>query len=30
MEQVDGKDDLIVTPLDKLEEPDSLVKLRQK
>ena len=28
VEQVDGKDDLIVTPLDKLDEPDSLVKLR--
>lgn len=30
VEQVDGKDALIVTPLDKLEEPDSLVKLRQE
>ena len=29
VEQVDGKDDLIVTPLDKLNEPDSLVKLRE-
>lgn len=28
MEQVDGKDDLIVTPLDKLDEPESLVQLR--
>ncbi len=28
VEQVDGKDDLIVTPLDKLDEPDSLMKLR--
>ena len=28
VEQVDGRDDLIVTPLDKLDEPDSLVKLR--
>ena len=28
MEQVDGKDELVVTPLDKLDEPDSLVKLR--
>ena len=28
VEQVDGKEDLIVTPLDKLDEPDSLVKLR--
>jgi TnpA family transposase len=28
VEQVDGKDDLTVTPLDKLGEPDSLVKLR--
>jgi TnpA family transposase len=28
VEQVNGKDDLIVTPLDKLDEPDSLVKLR--
>jgi hypothetical protein len=28
VEQVDGKDELIVTPLDKLDEPDSLVKLR--
>jgi TnpA family transposase len=28
VEQLDGKDDLIVTPLDKLDEPDSLVKLR--
>jgi TnpA family transposase len=28
VEQVDGKDDLVVTPLDKLDEPDSLVKLR--
>jgi TnpA family transposase len=30
VEPVDGKDALIVTPLDKLEEPDSLVKLRQE
>lgn len=30
VEQLDGKDALIVTPLDKLEEPDSLVKLRQE
>jgi hypothetical protein len=29
IEQVDGKDDLVVTPLDKLDEPDSLVKLRE-
>ena len=29
VEQVDGKDDLVVTPLDKLEEPDSLVRLRE-
>src|SRR5262249_12638227 len=29
LEQVDGKDDLVVTPLDKLNEPDSLVKLRE-
>jgi Tn3 transposase DDE domain-containing protein len=28
--KVDGKDALIVTPLDKLEEPDTLVKLRQQ
>ena len=28
MERVDGKDDLIGAPLDKLDEPDSLVKLR--
>ena len=28
VEQVDGKDDLTVTPLDKLDEPESLVKLR--
>ena len=27
--QVDGKDELIVTPLDKLPEPDSLVRLRE-
>lgn len=30
VEQVGGKDALIVTPLDKLEEPDSLVRLRQE
>ena len=29
VEQVDGKDDLVVTPLDKLDEPESLVKLRE-
>src|SRR5215469_14681270 len=29
VEQVDGKDDLVVSPLDKLDEPDSLVKLRE-
>jgi len=28
VEHVDGKDDLVITPLDKLDEPDSLVKLR--
>jgi TnpA family transposase len=28
VEQVDGKDDLVVTPIDRLDEPDSLVKLR--
>ena len=27
--QVDGKDELIITPLDKLPEPDSLVRLRE-
>ena len=30
VEQVDGKDELIVTPLDKLDEPDSLVLLGHK
>ena len=30
VEQVDGKDELIVTPLDKLDEPDSLVKLPRR
>jgi hypothetical protein len=29
VEQVDGKDDLVVTPLDKLDEPGSLLKLRE-
>jgi Tn3 transposase DDE domain len=29
VEQVNGKDDLVVTPLDKLDEPDSLAKLRE-
>ncbi len=27
--QVDGKDELILTPLDKLPEPDTLVRLRE-
>jgi hypothetical protein len=30
IEQVDGKDDLILTALDKLDEPSSLVELRER
>jgi Tn3 transposase DDE domain len=30
IEQVDGKDDLILTGLDKLDEPDSLIALRKE
>src|ERR1700736_5146466 len=30
IEQVDGKDDLILTGLDKLDEPDSLISLRKE
>ena len=30
IEQVDGRDDLILTGLDKLDEPDSLIALRKE